>query len=96
MTKISKLCLPDATSVSDKKLILPRVEYGPFCLKILNDFINHHKLSKNLPVPSNGITNHEALSRIFDIMIHSMGDEKRQEILKDLEEYNKGIPPHFR
>src|SRR5271154_4995315 len=76
-------------------LKLPRSNYGPYCLKILHDFIEHHKLKEDLPLPIPGLSNHEALSRIFDIMLHSLGEEKRTEYLKNLDEYNIGIPDHF-
>lgn len=81
---------------SIRSLHLPSGNYGPFCLKILHDFIEHHKLSSDLPLPIPGLTTHEALSRIFDVMLHSMGEEKRQETLKNLDEYSMGIPAHFR
>ena len=77
-------------------LKLPSGNYGPYCLKILHDFIEHHKLQSDLPLPIPGLPTHEALSRIFDIMLHSMGEEKRAECLKNLDDYNMGIPAHFR
>ena len=81
---------------NQRSLKLPSGNYGPYCLKILHDFIEHHKLQEDLPLPSPGISTHDALSRIFDIMLHSMGEEKRAECLKNLDEYNMGLPAHFR
>lgn len=81
---------------STRSLNLPSGDYGPFCMKILKEFIDYHELPKNLPVPEKGLSTHVALSRIFDIMLHSMGSEKREEILSNLGEYNMGIPAHFR
>jgi len=62
----------------------------------LTDFIEHHNLPKDLPMPCAGLSTTEALSRIFDIVLHSMGDEKRNEALEKLKEYNMGIPACFR
>jgi hypothetical protein len=81
---------------STRSLNLPRGNYGPFCLKIIQEFVAHHKLPANLPVPVAGLSTHVALSRIFDIMLHSMGEEKREEILKNLDEYNMSVPACFR
>lgn len=75
-----------------RKLILPSTNYGPFCLKILDEFKLYHKLSQELPVPTYSLPLHESLSRIFDIMLHSMGEEKRNEILIELDEYAKSLP----
>jgi hypothetical protein len=84
--------IPSSTIV----LKLPSKDYGPFCLKVLNDFIEHHNLPKDLPMPCAGLTTHEALSRIFDVILYSLGEEKRQEILSNLNEYKMGIPACFR
>ena len=70
-----------------KSLCLPKKNYGPFCLKILDDFIDHHKLSKNLPLPFPGLSVEESLSRIFDVILHSMGNDYREKMLKELDEY---------
>jgi len=80
---------------SKRQLNLPRHEYGPYCNKILSEAINHFKLN-NLPLPSAGDMTHVALSKIFDIILHTMGEEKREEILKDLDEYIMSIPAVLR
>lgn len=78
--------------INEKKaLTLPKSKYGPLCNKILQDFIEFHKLPKDLPVPCPGLTTHESLARIFDIMLHSMGKEKRDEILKECGIYIEGL-----
>ena len=77
-------------------LKLPSGNYGPFCMKIIQEFIVHHNLPTNLPVPVAGVHNHVALSRIFDIMLHSMGQEKREAVLRDLDEYNMSVPACLR
>lgn len=79
-----------------KKLVFPRHQYGPLCKKILSEFIDHHKLDKNLDLPCIGEKPDISLSKIFDIMLHSMGLEKRYELLKDAEEYLLSLPPSLR
>jgi len=44
-----------------------------------------------MPVP--GLTTQQALSRIFDIILHSLGEEKRLQALTELDEYIAGLPP---
>jgi len=91
--KVQKLPqIPSSTIV----LKLPSKDYGPFCNKILTDFIEHHNLPKDLAMPSVGLSTGEALSRIFDIILHSMGEQKRNEALEKLKEYNMSIPACFR
>lgn len=74
-------------------LNLPSHGYGPFCIKVLSDFVIHYDLPKGMLMPTPGLTNHEALSRIFDIILHSMGEEKRLQILSELDEYISSLPP---
>ena len=81
---------------SEKKLKLPKKEFGPFCLRILKEFIVHHKLANDLELPDKAQFVHIGMSKIFDIMLHSMGEEKRNEILMDLDKYKMSIPAHFR
>lgn len=82
-------------SEQPKKFRLPRVCYGPMCLKILKEFMEHHKISE-MPTPQPKDSTDMALSKIFDIMICSMGEEKRDAILKDAEEYLYSVPPSAR
>lgn len=77
-------------------LKLPSSCYGPFCMRILKEFIAHNKLPESLPVPNTGDKTHDALSKIFDIILHSMGKEKRDQILSSLDEYNMSVPAAFR
>lgn len=79
-----------------KKLKLPTKYYGPFCIKILKEFINHNKLSIDLEMPNKDEVNHQALSKIFDIILHSMGPEKHDEYITELNRYKMDIPAHFR
>ena len=83
-------------NIYTRQLNLPSMNYGPFCLKILHEFIIHHGLSKDLPLPNAGSSMNVSLSRIFDVMLHSMGREKRDAILADLDQYNLSVPAFFR
>ena len=78
------------------RLRLPKANYGPFCLKILEDFIGYHELDKKLPRPVPGLETHETLSRIFDIMLYSMGKRQRIKILDELDKYKMDIPAGLR
>ena len=91
--KVQKL---ENISSIKSELKLPSKDYGPFCMKVLTDFIEHHNLPKDLPLPCPGLTTTEALSRIFNVILYSMGDEKRLDALEKLKEYNMGIPSCFR
>jgi hypothetical protein len=79
-----------------KEFLLPRTNYGPFCLKILSDFIRHNSIDSSIVLPKIGDPPHVLLSRIFDIMLHSLGNEVRDEFVKTLDEYKMGLPAHFR
>lgn len=79
-----------------KTLILPKLHYGPFFLKILKEFIEFHKLPSNLYLPDNFTPSDVVLSRILDIMVHTFGNERREEILKELDEFNMTLPAFFR
>ena len=91
--KVSKL---NIISSLTQQLKLPSVGYGPFCMKILQEFISHNNLSNDLPLPNVGDKTHDALSKIFDIILHSMGEEKRNQILLRLDEYNMSVTDTFR
>jgi len=77
-----------------RKLTLPK-KYGPMCLKILHEFISYHKLPHDIPVPDSSLSTEEALSRIFDIMLYSIGEEKRNEVLDDVSNYSMSLPAFF-
>jgi hypothetical protein len=96
MTSISERVknIPERAFSTTKSLKLPSGNYGPFCLKILNDFMEFHELA-DLPLPEPGLSNHEALSRIFDIMAYSMGQKRREALMVELEEYKKGLSSDF-
>lgn len=83
-------------SETKKPLYLPSKNYEPFFMKVMHDFIEYHKLPKDLPLPEMGIGMNLCMSRILDVMVHSMGEEKRKEILEDLDKYRIGIPAAFK
>jgi len=76
------------------QLILPEKRYQPFFVKVMIDFIEHHGIvmDKSNCLPDGSMKIHLALSRILDVMVHSMGENKRSEIMKELDEYKKEIP----
>ncbi len=78
------------------KVTLPKSCYGSLCLKILSDFIEYHELDKSLELPNSKDLPHVMLSKILDIMLQTMDEEKRQEILKDTQEYNMSLPAYIR
>ncbi len=78
------------------ELKLPRISYGPICLKILKEFMTYHELPKDLPLPEINESTQVALAKIFNVMIHSMGEEKRKEITRDAEAYLNDLPPSIR
>jgi antitoxin component of RelBE/YafQ-DinJ toxin-antitoxin module len=82
--------------MTKKTLILPRLNYGPICLKILTEFAKHNNLPITLLMPEAKQATHQALARIFDILLLSMGEEKRNELLNDAEEYFNDLPPSVR
>lgn len=95
--KIQKIfSSPPKISDINLELRLPEKEYQPFFLKIVQDFIKHHNLPSDLPMPEGNIQIHLALSMILDVMVRSMGDEKRKEILKELEDYKLSVPVKYR
>lgn len=81
---------------SPKILKLPIADYGPMCGRILHEFCLYHNLSADLPVPSVGLPISVSLSRIFDIMLHSMGQEKRDQMIRESNEYLMQIPASLR
>ena len=77
--------------LDDSALILPEKAYGPICQKIFKEFCEHHGLPENMPVPEPSLKMHLSLSRIIDMMAHSMGEEKRAKILQEVEEYKANL-----
>lgn len=77
-------------------LKLPRISYGPICLKILNEFIEHHKFVPYVQLPQPKEKAHEFLAKLFDLMLHSMGEEKRKQAIKEADAYYNDLPPSVR
>lgn len=82
------------SNVNEQKLNLPKNSYGPICNKILIEFMQHHNISGELPT-SDDITN-VVLAKIFDIMLKSMGEEKRRQCIDDAKKYLTSVPPAAR
>lgn len=76
---------------NERLLELPKERYGPICNKILDEFMTYHKLPAHLKLPENNLTIQSALSRIFDIIIHTFPDEKRIALLNEVDEYKSGF-----
>ena len=73
-------------------MMLPKHRFEPFFMKIVKSFIEHHNLPKDIPAPSGSMLPHKLFSYIADVMAHSMGEDKRNSILYDLEEYKMDLP----
>jgi hypothetical protein len=58
----------------------------------MHDFISHHKLPSNLELPHGAMRMNKVFSCILDVMAHSMGEETRKNLIKELEEYKQGLP----
>jgi hypothetical protein len=79
-----------------EKLALPRAHYGPICLRLLDAFIQYHHLPKDLIIPQGCKKPELILSHIFDAMLHTMSSERRQELIKEVQEYSNSPPPSIR
>ncbi len=80
----------------DKKLTLPKSCYGSLCLKIFKDFIEYHDLDRSLDLPKSEDLPHIMLSKMLNIMLETMDESKREEILKDAQEYSMSLPAYIR
>ncbi len=56
--------------------------------------MEHHEISGDLPKEKDG--SQVVLSKIFDLMLKSMGEEKRRQFLDDAKRYMGDIPPAAR
>lgn len=61
-------------------------------MKVMSEFSKFHNLPDNIQPPQGNMMPHKLLSYILDLMAHSMGDDKRQALLFDLQEYKQGLP----
>lgn len=73
------------------EMILPRKRFEPFFLKVMRDFLDHHKLP-HLDFPKDGALPHIVFSYIVESLAYSMGAEKRKELIEELEQYKLGLP----
>jgi hypothetical protein len=76
-------------------LKLPRMAYGTICLKILKEFMEYHKIG-DMPCPEGKEPVHEAMEKIFNIMLGSIEETKREAIIKDAIAYYHDLPPNVR
>lgn len=74
------------------EMMLPKKQFEPFFMKVIEDFINHHNLPKDIPKPIGNVMPHKIFSFIIDIMAHSMGKEKREALIKELNSYKNDLP----
>lgn len=72
--------------------MLPKQRYEPFFMKVMCDFRNHHNIPDNTPPPSGNMSPHKLLSYILDVMTKSMGQEKRNALLVELNDFKEGLP----
>jgi hypothetical protein len=80
------------TSSINAEIALPKHRFEPFFLKVMNDFRSFHKIPDVIKPPQGNGLPHKLFSYILELMSYSMGQEKRDEIFKELEEYKKGLP----
>lgn len=80
------------TSSTQSDMMLPKNRFEPFFLKVLNQFAQHHKVPENVKPPQGSVMPHKLFSYILDLMAYSMGDETRNNLIKELEEYKQGLP----
>lgn len=74
------------------ELMLPKAKYEPFFMKVMNDFIKHHNLPGDIAKPQGSMMPHKIFSYIVELMAHSMGEEKRKELIVELNDYKNGLP----
>ena len=87
--KIESFVMP---KVKYEPLMLPRQRFEPFFMKAIRDFKVHHNISEDIPPPQKSMTPDKLLSYILDLMSYSMGEEKRNALLVELNEYKQGLP----
>lgn len=78
------------------KLVLPKIAYGPMCMRILKEFVAHHEIAGEIDYPDNKDKMEDALSKIFDIILLSMGEKKREDLIVESVAYFRDLPPSLR
>jgi hypothetical protein len=61
-------------------------------MKVMNDFQKFHNIPDDVPPPQGNMMPHKLLSYIVDLMAYSMGEEKRNDLMRELNEYKEGLP----
>jgi len=58
--------------------------------------MKYHNIVRPMPLPEAKEATHEALEKIFNIMIQSMDEKRQEEIIKDAMAYYNDLPPSVR
>lgn len=58
--------------------------------------MEYHNIDSSMPVPVAKEATHEGLEKIFNILIASIEEKKREEIIKDAMAYYHDLPPNVR
>lgn len=61
-------------------------------MKVMSDFCMHHNIHQSIPAPQGNMLPHNLFSYIVNLMAHSMGQDKVNELKKELDEYKQGLP----
>lgn len=64
------------------------------CENILKEFRSFHKIPEDLPLPDRSADIGSALSKIFDMMIYTFGEERRTKIIEECKDFNNILYPH--
>lgn len=69
--------------------------YESLCAMILKEFIRQYDLPDDLPLPKESDLYHISLAKTFNVILSSIHEEKRQELIKCIDECRKGLPNHL-
>lgn len=72
---------------------LPKIAYGPICLRILREFVSYHNIKDDFDYPAQGDQTHQALEKIFHIIYLSMNEDVRHTLLNEINAYYRDLPP---
>jgi len=60
------------------------------------EFADHHKIKDKIELPETGLKMELSLARIFDMMLMTMGEDKREALLDESIAYYRDLPPSVR
>src|SRR5579863_6558060 len=76
------------------RLKLPKGCYGPISCKILSKFRDFHGISSDeFPLPVSADKTEVALSKILDMMLYTLGEKNRNELIRDCDDYSMALHP---